>query len=168
MPSRFSHRIRQFWNALPFTRWPVAAENLRLLLTPSLIDLFRRMQPFEQAHSYRVLERLQAYGETNPHLLAAALLHDAGKVLHPLSIPDRVAAVLGAAILPRQARRWGKEPMDRLHRPFVVAAQHPAWGAELAEKAGASPITVDLIRRHHEIPSAGDLLLLALRSADEE
>lgn len=168
MPPRFSHRIHQFWNALPFTRAPLAAEDLRPLLTPSLIDLFHRMQSFEQAHSHRVLERLRASGETNPHLLAAALLHDAGKVLHPLSIPDRVAAVLGAAILPRQARRWGERPMNRLHRPFIVAAQHGAWGAALAEKAGASPITVDLIRRHHEIPSAGDPLLLALRSADEE
>jgi hypothetical protein len=59
-------------------------------------------------------------------------------------------------------------------RAFVVAVQHPQWGADLAAKAGASPLAVALIRRHQEQQGslgeadAGseDSLLARLQSVD--
>jgi hypothetical protein len=100
--------------------------------------------------------------------LAAALLHDIGKVLYPLSIFDRMVIVLGERFFPRRVRQWSVGKPSRLRRPFIVAAHHPDWGANLAAKAGASSRTVDLIRHHQEIPSVDDPLLTALQSADDE
>lgn len=166
--SHLAYRARQFWNALPGPRKRVETETLLPHLSPSQIVLFRRMQPSEQTHAYQMLERLKASGQTDPDLLAAALLHDVGKVLVPLSLLDRVVIVLGKRFFQRRARRWSEGTPSRLRRPFVVAAHHPDWGADLAEQAGASSRTVDLIRRHQDIPSVDDSLLSALQSADDE
>ncbi|MBE3087744.1 MAG: HD domain-containing protein [Chloroflexi bacterium] len=166
--SHLAYRARQFWNALPGPRRRVETKTLLPHLSPSQIVLFRRMQPSEQTHAYQMLERLKASGQTDPDLLAAALLHDVGKVLVPLSLLDRVVIVLGKRFFRRRAMRWSEGTPSRLRRPFVVAAHHPDWGADLAEQAGASSRTVDLIRRHQDIPSVDDSLLSALQSADDE
>jgi len=168
MLSRLAYRTRQFWNALPGPLKRVETEALLPHLLPSQVVLFRRMQPSEQTHASQMLERLKAAGQTDPDLLTAALLHDVGKILVPLSILDRVVVVLGKRFFRRRAMRWGEGTLSRLRRPFVVAAHHPEWGADLAEKAGASSRTVDLIRRHQDIPSADDSLLAALQAADDE
>ncbi len=173
MLSRLAYRTRQFWNALPVPRKRVETGALLPHLSPPQIVLFRRMQPSEQAHAHQVLERLKAAGQTDPHLLAAALLHDVGKILYPLSLLDRVVIVLGKRFFRRRAGRWGEGTPGLFRRPFVVAAHHPAWGADLAEQAGASSRTVGLIRRHQDPPSPNpgsrtERLLAALQAADEE
>ena len=168
MPSRLAYRTRQFWNALPGTRKRVETDALLPHLSPTQIVLFRRMQRSEQAHAFQVLNRLKAAGQTDPDLLTAALLHDVGKVLFPLSLLDRVVIVLGKAFFPRQARRWSEGTPERFRRPFVVAAHHPEWGADLAAQAGSSPRTVELIRCHQDNPSQNDPLLTALQAADDE
>lgn len=167
LPARLAYRVRQFRLAL-FGPWlPVPDEALLTYLSPALMAVFRRMTPSEQAHSFSVLERLQEIGQNDPDLLAAALLHDAGKSLSPLSILDRVLIVLGKRVLPRLAKRWGEGEPRGLRRPFVVAARHPDWGADLAAAAGASPRTCDLIRRHQDFSPTNDTLLAALQQADD-
>jgi len=53
-------------------------------------------------------------------------------------------------------QRWGQEGDGRLEtaawwrKAFVVAAQHPQWGAEMAAAVGASSLAATLIRRHQE------------------
>jgi hypothetical protein len=145
----------------------VETEALQSHLTPLQINLFRRMQASEQVHAYRVLEHLKAGGQSDPNLLAAALLHDAGKTLYPLTILDRVIVVLGSHFFRKGAARWSAGSPTGLCRPFVVAAQHPAWGADLAIQAGASPRTVELIRRHHDPHSSDDPMLSAFQAADD-
>ena len=169
---RVAYRARQFWNALLRPNEAVRTEALLPYLSPALLLLFRRMQPSEQIHAYKVFSRLKEDGKTDPDLLAAALIHDVGKILSPLSILDRVLIVLGQHFLPRAARRWGEGEARGWRRPFVVAARHAAWGADLAEQAGASSRTVRLIRRHQDSltgDTAGeeDRLLADLHAADE-
>jgi hypothetical protein len=167
MFSRPAYRIRQFWKAVAGPHMRVETEALQPHLTCLQIDLFRRMQASEQVHAYTVLEHLKAGGQTDPDLLAAALLHDAGKTLYPLSVLDRVIVVLGSRFFRKGAARWSAGIPAGVRRPFVVAAQHPAWGADLAFQAGASPRTVELIRRHHDPHSSDDPLLIALQAADD-
>jgi hypothetical protein len=166
--SRLAYRLRQFWNTLFAPRRPVEAAALLPHLNPAQIVLFRRMQPSEQAHALRALERLKGAGWSDPDLLAAALLHDVGKVLLPLSLLDRVVVVLGKRFFRQSIKRWSADRPDRYSRPFVVAAHHPQWGADLAAQAGASPRAVDLIRRHQDLPPLDDPLLIALQVADDE
>ena len=171
--SRLAYRSRQFWNALLSPRKRVQSEVLLPYLTPTQLILFRRMQPSEQVHAFQLFKRLKAAGHADIDLLTAALLHDAGKILYPLSIFDRVAIVLGKRLFRRASQRWAEGTPRGLRLPFVVAARHAGWGAELASQAGASTRTVELIRRHQDppVPNPGsrtERLLAALQAADDE
>jgi putative nucleotidyltransferase with HDIG domain len=149
-------------------------EDVRLALdhlSPPLRRLFLQMNVVDQLHAVRVLKTLLGAGEDHPDLLCAALLHDVGKASAPLRLLDRVIIVLAGWIIPDAARRWGEGEAHGWHRPFVIAAQHPAWGAEMARAAGASKTLVDLIRRHaespaHESATGIDRLLEKLQWAD--
>jgi hypothetical protein len=172
MISRLAYRSRQFWNALFGPRKHLKSESLSYL-SPSQQQLFRRMQSSEQAHAFQLLKSLETAGQVQPDLLAAALLHDVGKILHPMTVFDRVIVVLGKRLFPRWARRWAESAPKGLRLPFVVAENHAQWGAELAAGAGATPLTVELIRRHQEEPfqapsSQTERLLAALQAADGE
>jgi len=166
--SRIIYRSRQFQRVLRSPKVPVSDTILLPFLSPPQIVLFRRMHFFEQAHAFNVLQSLRQAGHTDPDLLAAALLHDVGKILAPLSLLDRVLVVVGLRLFPGAARRWGMGAARGLRRPFVTAAQHPAWGADLASAAGASARTCDLIRGHQDHAASGDPLLAALQSLDDE
>jgi len=167
MLSRLAYRTHQFWNALTGSHVWVGTEALSPHLTLPQIDLFHSMQVSEQVHAFKVLEHLKASGQADPDLLAAALLHDAGKSLHPPTVLDRVIVVLGSHFFRKGTARWSEGTPAGLRRPFVVAAHHSAWGADLATRAGASPRTVELIRRHHDPLSSDDPLLIALQVADD-
>jgi hypothetical protein len=173
MISRLAYRSRQFWNTLLAPCKRVPSEALLPYLKPAQLSLFQRMQPSEQAHAYQIFKNLEIDSQTNPDLLAAALLHDAGKILYPLSIFDRVLIVLGRRLFPGAAKRWASGTPRGLRLPFVVAAKHAEWGAELASQAGATSQTVALIRHHHDEyelnpDSPTKRLLAALQAADEE
>lgn len=142
-------------------------------LAPPLFDLFLQLQPDEQVHSLNILRALLNEGQKNPDLLAAALLHDVGKSCFPLKLWERVAIVLAGAIVPKLAHHWGQSQPAGWKRPLVIAQQHPAWGAEMAARAGASDLLVELIRRHQDsLPahptSPADQLLIHLKRYDDQ
>jgi hypothetical protein len=171
--SRLTYRSRQFWSALLRPRQLVMSEALLPYLTPAQLGLFRRMQPSEQVHAYQLFKCLETTGQANPDLLAAALLHDVGKILYPLSIFDRVMIVLGKRLFRGATQRWAEGTPSGLRLPFVVADRHAEWGADLASQAGASSRTVELIRHHHDPHllnpgSHTEHLLAALQAADDE
>ena len=171
--SRLTYRSRQFWNALLSPSKRVTNEALLPHLNSAQIVLFRRMQPAEQVHAYQIFKRLETAEQTTPDLLIAALLHDVGKILVPISIFDRMVIVLGKRLFRRAARRWGEGTPHGWRLPFVVAEQHAGWGADLASQAGASALAVELIRRHHDSPMRNpdshiEHLLAALQAADGE
>jgi hypothetical protein len=173
MISRLAYRSRQFWKALFGRRKNLTSESFLHYLTPSQQQLFRRMQPSEQVHAFQLLKSLETAGQVQPDLLAAALLHDVGKILYPLSIFDRVIIVLGKRLFPHGIQRWAEGTPKGLRLPFVVAEHHAEWGAELAAQAGANSLIVELIRRHQEhhlpIPAAqSERLLAVLQAADDE
>jgi putative nucleotidyltransferase with HDIG domain len=147
---RIGYRAKQFWKALSSSPSIEQMATAKAILDPALLDLFLALQPSEQAHSLQITDTLIAQGEKDKHLLTAALLHDVGKTRYALKPWERVAIVLGHAIFPMKAKEWGDAQPSGWRRPFVVAAQHPAWGAEMAAQAGASPVTVEIIRRHQE------------------
>lgn len=144
------YRAWQFWKAV---RARPAVQDLKQaagLLGPSLLDLFYRMSPGDQAHSLRIFRQLLDQGERNLDLLIAALLHDVGKSLYPLATWERVWIVIGRALFPARLEAWGCGEPRGWRRSFVIACQHPQWGAELAAQAGASVLIVWLIRHHQE------------------
>lgn len=148
--ARLFYRVRQFWNTVTANPSQELLDETAEVLSPQLLQLFQRMQPAEQKHSLNVYKKLCTAGETNRDLLIAALLHDVGKIKFPLHVWERVEIVLLKKLAPGKAAAWGTLQPVGWRKPFAVALKHPDWGADLAEQAGASPLTVSLIRRHQE------------------
>lgn len=147
-----TYRARQFWNALQARPDLQGVEEVRRFLPAPLMALFLQMQPVEQAHSIQIFQALREQGISHPDLLTAALLHDVGKIRCPLHPWERALIVVGKKILPKQVINWGNGEPAGWRRPFVVAEQHPSWGAELVAEAGAPTLVVKLIARHQQKP----------------
>ena len=179
---RILYRTRQFWHALGSAP---SSEGIALawtMLAPPQQLIFNRMLRSEQAHSLRVLHALLDQREENKDLLVAALLHDVGKSRFPLHLWERVVIVLAKMICPGCAKRWGErvtgdeQVPHGWRRAYIIAEDHPAWGAEMAAEAGCSQLTINLIRRHQDIVpvskvedlSIEDRLLLKLQATDDE
>ncbi|HML24932.1 MAG TPA: HD domain-containing protein [Aggregatilinea sp.] len=167
-----SSRLYQGFRALGAWARPVDDTRAARHLTPDQFALYRRMRRAERQHSLRVLDALLAGGHDDPDLLAAALLHDVGKIRTAFFLPEKVLVVLVKAFAPSRYWAWGSESAHGWRRPFAVSVQHPAWGAEMAAAAGSTPRTVELIRRHQDLldgpPSTEtDRLLRALQAVDD-
>lgn len=169
---KIAYRLRQLVANL--TAGPLAAGARREvadLLTARELALFDGYTYADQAHALRVLHCLRDAGYNHPDLLAAALLHDVGKIRCPLSAWDRTTIVVGSALFPRRAAEWGNGAPAGRRRPFVARAQHPQWGAEMAAAAGSRPAVIDLIRRHQDkldFVDENDRLLAQLQWADDQ
>jgi putative nucleotidyltransferase with HDIG domain len=169
------YRTRQFWlawRARSLTEKDLAPA--RSVLTADQMQLFTCLQPSEQIHALRVLQTVQDEGHNNLDLLTAALLHDIGKARAPLRLWERVLIVLAKGLFPERTKSWGTGRLDGWMRPFVIAEQHPAWGADMAAEVGTSPLAVSLIRRHQS-PGGWDpvspnenRLLKILQDADHQ
>jgi hypothetical protein len=165
------YRGRQFWSALRALVTPEERQLVGRYLSPPLQRLFDRLAVADQRHSLDVLDALQEKGYNDRDLLAAALLHDVGKVGVNLYLWQRVVIVLLQATWPAllDDLAWG-DPANWRYA-FYLQREHPEIGARLAQEAGASPLTVELIRRH-QVPlhqpsgSLEDKLLRALQEAD--
>ncbi len=167
-----SSRLNQGLRALGAWARPVEDARAARYLTPDLFALYRRMRRAERQHSLRVMDALIEGGHSDPDLLAAALLHDVGKIRTAFFLPEKVLVVLVKAAAPSRFRAWGSGPASGWQRPFAVSVQHPAWGADMAAAAGASPRTVELIRRHQDMldgppQTETDRLLRALQAVDD-
>lgn len=169
---RALYRIGQFWRALVPRQGSDSEQRASHVLNPSLSELFSHLPQADQAHALRVLDQLQRQGETEPDLLAAALLHDVGKSRFPLAPWQRVMGWAMLKLLPRRSNHWSQLGVDDWNKPLVVAKQHARWGAEMVAANGGSERLVELIQHHHDEPSAAfesDLCrqLIALRQADD-
>jgi len=172
---RARYRLGQFAaHLLPRPLSAADAAEVERILGEPLAALFRCQTAGEQAHALRVM-RAVANGEPPappPELLQAALLHDVGKSVAPLSLPERSIVVLARRWAPQAAKRWGQGQPRGWRRPFVTAERHAEWGAILCQQAGAPALTVDLVRRHQAplaVPAtAVDEWLVRLQAADDD
>lgn len=117
------------------------------------------MHVADRRHGLDVVATLRRDGVVDDDLLVAGLLHDAGK--GQTGVWPRVAYALGQAYGPWVWRVARVNPAWRM--PLERLAVHAETSASLAESAGCSPRTVELIR-HQEAPvdpEAGRALQLA-------
>jgi hypothetical protein len=131
------------------------------------MELFQQMPPNDQRHGLAVMQALQAQGHSDRDLLAAALLHDAGKV-GVLRLWHRVAVVLLRAFWPALLDWLARDGAPGWRYPLYVQRIHAQRGAELARAAGCSARTATLIARHEADREVApdDALLDALQAAD--
>ena len=161
------HLVRRFLGSL--SPVPVAVEDESWALAqlgPGERQLWQRMSLADRKHAVGVARRVAAQvGEERP-VLAAALLHDVGKVDADLGTCSRVAATLVGR---RRASRWGDEGGFRSR--VAAYLRHDAIGADLLEDAGAHPLTAAWAREHHRPEQDWTVPLevgRALRDADDD
>jgi hypothetical protein len=183
------YRVGQFLQALTAGVPEAEVEQAIRILPPRAQRLFRHQAVQDQRHAMAVYHALRQAGHKNPQLLAAGLLHDAGKAAARIPAWQRAVIVLLERFAPRLLAWLSQEepqgcvpslskgcvlslPKD-WRRPFVIHARHPQAGARWAEEAGCSPLTVALIRRHQDqligcspLAVEEDQLLAALQAAD--
>lgn len=128
-------------------------------MTPAQLELFDAMHVADRRHGLDVVTTLRSEGAIDPDLLVAGLLHDAAK--GDTSVWPRVAYSLGQAYGPwiwRLAR-----VLPGMAGSLELLRDHAERSAVLAEAAGCSVATVELIRNQEAPidPINGRLLLLA-------
>ncbi len=155
---RLLYRLRQFWRTLSIKKDQLELDQALAYLNPEQWALFTQQQPGEQNHAVIMFHCLLVQGENQPDLLVAALLHDVGKLRYRLSPLERAMVVLVKAVMPGQAYSLGELPpagwdgLPAWRKAFILAEHHAEWGAEMARKAGVSPLSETLIREHHHPP----------------
>ena len=145
------HLIRRFFGSLvpggpraADTEWAMAQ------LTMGEQDLWRRMSGADRRHAAGVARRVDAAfdGTAERPVLAAALLHDVGKVESGLGTYGRVVATLSAAVAGHdQAEAWSQT--RGFTRRVGLYLLHPQLGGDLLELAGSDPLTAAWAREHH-------------------
>jgi hypothetical protein len=114
--------------------------------------LWHRMSRQDRRHAVAVARRVaDALGEraTRP-VLAAALLHDVGKVEAGLGTYRRIVATLSALAVghdPATIAAWTRT--TGFTRKVGLYLQHDRLGADLLAMAGSDPLTVAWAREHH-------------------
>ena len=128
-------------------------------LTPAQLAVFDAMHVADRRHGLDVVAALRGAGERDPEVLVAGLVHDAGK--GDAGMVPRILCSLDQAGIVWPARLARRIPgiagtLDRL-------TAHAETSARLAEAAGCSPRTVELIRWQDapRDPDAGERLRLA-------
>jgi hypothetical protein len=139
-------KIRQARRHVGATVAPEERAGLVSWLTPAQLALFDGMTVADRRHGLDVVAWLRAEGATDPELLVAGLLHDAGK--GRVGFTPRVVHSLGQAYGTWIGAAAGWLP--GMQRDLAILAGHAASSAVLAVAAGCSPRTVELIRRQDE------------------
>ena len=142
------------------------------ILLPGELELWRRMSGADRRHAAGVGRRVErALGaEATAPVLAAALLHDVGKISAGLGTYGRVVATLAGAAAGRDsAAAWSRR--SGFTRRVGLYLRHPELGADLLALAGSDPLTVTWAREHHLPPDRWTLpgpVADALKAADDD
>lgn len=143
-------------------------------LLPGELVLWARMKPADRRHAAGVARRVEvALGDRAERpVLAAALLHDVGKIEAGFGPYRRVVATLSAAAVKRDPdviRAWTRT--TGFTRKVGLYLQHPKLGGDLLGMAGSDPLTEAWAREHHLPESEWTVPLdigRALKDADDD
>jgi hypothetical protein len=170
---RPGHLTKRFFGSL----WPAGPsrtneEWVASVLTDDELKLWRRMGRADRRHAVGVARRVerQLGDEATKAVLAAALLHDVGKVSAGLGVYGRVVATLaGAAAGRTMAQAWTQG--KGFTRKVGLYLHHPDLGGDMLALAGSDPLTVTWAREHHlpeEEWTLPPTIAHALKAADDD
>ena len=147
----WGHLSRRFFGSLrPGGPKPDDEAWARTHLLPGEEALWARMSNPDRRHAVGVARDVErALGhEANRPVMAAALLHDVGKIESGLRTYGRVVATLCGMIIGReQARDWMRS--RGYTRRVGMYLLHPDLGGDLLGMAGSDPLTEAWAREHH-------------------
>lgn len=176
--SRAAHLTRRFFGAL--RPGGLSAEDgawVAGILDPGERELWSRMAAQDRRHSVGVARRVDAALASTAEAgdrrwLAAALLHDVGKLDAALGVFGRVGATLaGAAGGHERAEAWSSR--RGMTRRFGLYLRHPELGATRIRVAGGHEEAARWAGAHHTRESWAELgfppvVVDALAAADDD
>jgi hypothetical protein len=163
--ARWAHLARRFFGALD-PRGPSDEDEAWVAerLGEGEQELWARMSGPDRRHAVGVARAVAATPDgAQTWVVAAALLHDVGKVDSQLSTLARVPATL-VGLVARERAAAGEGRLARYLR-------HDAIGADLLARAGADPRTVAWAREHHQPSERWTVPMQAgatLKAADDD
>lgn len=148
------HLTRRFFGALR-PGGPSEADRawVESVLSESEYALWRRQYGPDRRHTAAVAREVERRlgDDATPPVLAAALLHDIGKIDADLGTWGRVVATLSARVAGGEtAELWTKS--TGFTRKVGLYVKHPAIGADMLAMAGSDPLTVAWAAEHHLPP----------------
>lgn len=149
-----AHLVKRFFGSvLPIGPSKEDQAWVREALLESELEIWDRMSPQDRRHAAGVARRVErALGDeaTRP-VIAAALLHDCGKVVSGLGTYGRVIATISAKAAGHDiAMAWSET--RGFTRRVGLYVEHPRLGADLLGIAGSAPLTVAWAAEHHMPP----------------
>jgi hypothetical protein len=169
----WAHLVSRFLGSLwPGGPSPSDEAWVLSVLSSREAELWRRMSGPDRRHAVGVARRVEAAlgDRATAAVLAAALLHDVGKVAARLGVLGRVAAtVAGRATGGRKAAAWSRR--GGLAGRVGTYLRHAPIGGEMLEAAGSDRLTSDWAREHHLPPARWSLppaVGSALKQADDD
>jgi hypothetical protein len=170
--SYLGHLGRRFVSSLSSADPPADDEAWALSrCLPGEQLLWHQMPAPDRRHAIGVARRTESLlGRPDRAVLAAALLHDVGKIEAGLGTFGRVGAtVVGAGMGRARAAGWAglPGPMGQVCRYL----SHDVRGAALLAVAGSDPLTVAWAREHHRPASRWTVPVPigeALKAADDD
>jgi hypothetical protein len=160
--SSITHLARRFARSLSSA--PPAADDeawAEGCLLPGEVEVWRRMSNPDRRHAIEVSRRFEAaVPDADRPTMAAALLHDCGKIDSGLGTYHRVAATIWIALVGRERAGRARGGNGRVAR----YARHEPIGVDLLAAVGSDSLTVALVGRQPDAPPA---TLAALAAADD-
>lgn len=152
-------KVRQTKRHLLARVSPRERDAVAAWLSPAQLAVYDGMHLADRRHGLDVVAALRTAGESDPEVLLAGLLHDAGK--GDTGMLPRIVHALGQARItwPALAVGW----LPGMRAALSRLRDHAETSARLAEEAGCTVRTVELIRWQDEPrdPEAGERLRLA-------
>jgi hypothetical protein len=119
------------------------------MLSPAEHELWRRMPAPDRRHSVQVARRVAAMrADATRDVLAAALLHDVGKVHSGLGTFGRVVATVTIKLAgPSEVESW--RSLSGLHRRIALYLDHGPIGGDDLALVESAPLVIAWTREHH-------------------
>lgn len=157
------HLAKRFFGAVK--PGPPSAEDESWALAhllPGEADVWRRMNNPDRRHAVGVARAVTEYNrsaapsaEPERAVIAAALLHDCGKVICRFRTPARVlATVVWSFADDDLADRWLARDPGTARARLAQYRRHPELGRDLLQQAGSARLTSDWAAEHHQPETA--------------
>ena len=119
-------------------------------LSQSEFTYWTKLPLADKSHSFQVAKQTQSLiGDREKVFIAAALLHDIGKLESGFGTFGRVFATLVCLFFPLgKMEKWAQKNRG-LRRRLIDYAKHPELGAKLLKGIGSKEQTITWVLEHH-------------------
>ena len=117
---------------------------------PTEGDLWAQLSAADRRHAVAVARAtVKRLGQAERPVVAAALLHDVGKLESGLGTIGRVVATLvSMTVSSSTVASWSR--VSGFRHQMAVYLRHPEEGAAVLISAGSDPLTVSWVAEHHK------------------